>query len=50
MAFTVAAVEMVKNQGKIAFVLPSDLLQVSYAKQLRNFLFDSLSLNCNKCL
>lgn len=43
MAFTVAAVEMVKNQGKIAFVLPSDLLQVSYAKQLRNFLFDSLS-------
>lgn len=43
MAFTIAAVEMVKEQGKIAFILPTDLLQVSYAKQLRDFLFDSLS-------
>lgn len=43
MAFTVAAVEMVKEGGKIAFILPTDLLQVSYAKQLRDFLFNSLS-------
>lgn len=43
MAFTIAAVEMIKEQGKIAFILPTDLLQVSYAKQLRDFLFDSLS-------
>lgn len=43
MAFTIAAVEMVKEQGKIAFILPTDLLQVSYAKQLRDFLFNSLS-------
>ncbi|MGL6056827.1 MAG: Eco57I restriction-modification methylase domain-containing protein [Culicoidibacterales bacterium] len=43
MAFTVAAIEMLKNNGRIAFVLPTDLLQVSYAKQLRQFLFDNLS-------
>lgn len=43
MAFTIAAVEMVKEQGKIAFIVPTDLLQVSYAKQLREFLFDNLS-------
>ncbi|EGO2739282.1 class I SAM-dependent methyltransferase [Enterococcus faecalis] len=43
MAFTIASVEMVKEEGKIAFILPTDLLQVSYAKQLRDFLFNSLS-------
>lgn len=43
MAFTVAAVEMVKDGGKIGFVLPTDLLQVSYAKQLREYLFQMLS-------
>ena len=43
MAFTVASIEMIKKGGKIGFVLPTDLLQVSYAKQLRDYLFDSLS-------
>ncbi|EAD9533460.1 hypothetical protein AF088_14470, partial [Listeria monocytogenes] len=43
MAFTVASIEMIKRGGKIGFVLPTDLLQVSYAKQLRDYLFDSLS-------
>lgn len=43
MAFTVASVEMLKEGGKIAFVLPTDLLQVTYAKQLRQFLFENLS-------
>lgn len=43
MAFTVASVEMLKEGGKLAFVLPTDLLQVTYAKQLRQFLFDNLS-------
>lgn len=43
MAFTVASIELLKEGGKIAFVLPTDLLQVSYAKQLRQFLFENLS-------
>lgn len=43
MAFTVAAVEMLNRGGKIGFVLPTDLLQVSYAKQLREFLFEQLA-------
>lgn len=43
MAFTVASVEMLKEGGKLALVLPTDLLQVTYAKQLRKFLFDNLS-------
>ena len=43
MAFTVASIEMIYDGGKIAFVLPTDLLQVSYAKQLRQFLFENLS-------
>ena len=34
-AFSVATIEMLKPGGKFAFVLPTDLLQVSYAKQLR---------------
>ena len=36
-AFSVATLEMLKAGGKFAFVLPTDLLQVSYAKQLRTF-------------
>ena len=42
-AFTVASIEMLSDGGKIAFILPTDLLQVSYAKQLRQFLFENLS-------
>ncbi|MFB5345769.1 Eco57I restriction-modification methylase domain-containing protein [Enterococcus faecalis] len=43
MAFTVASVELVRDGGKIGFILPTDLLQVSYAKQLRDYLFKNLS-------
>lgn len=42
-AFTIASIEMIKEGGKFAFVLPTDLLQVSYSKQLRAFLLNSLS-------
>ncbi|MCC9694378.1 hypothetical protein HK253_08165, partial [Streptococcus agalactiae] len=37
MAFSVASIEMLKPGGKFTFVLPTDLLQVSYAKQLREY-------------
>ncbi|WP_159593295.1 Eco57I restriction-modification methylase domain-containing protein [Streptococcus halichoeri] len=37
LAFSVASIEMLKPGGKFAFVLPTDLLQVSYAKQLREY-------------
>lgn len=51
-AFTVASIEMLENNGIIAFVLPTDLLQVSYAKELRRFLYSELSevniINFNK--
>lgn len=42
MAFTIASIEMLKENGRIGFVLPTDLLQVSYAKQLRYFLLEQL--------
>ena len=42
-AFTVASIELLKPGGKFAFVLPTDLLQVSYAKQLREYLQRSFS-------
>jgi len=35
-AFTVASIEVLRDGGMLAFVLPTDLLQVSYAKSLRN--------------
>ncbi|WP_203265157.1 Eco57I restriction-modification methylase domain-containing protein [Streptococcus uberis] len=41
-AFTVAGIELCKSGGKFAFVLPTDLLQVSYAKELREFVFKKL--------
>lgn len=41
-AFTVASIEICKPGGKFAFVLPTDLLQVSYAKELRKFIFKEL--------
>lgn len=41
-AFTVASLELLKENGKIAFVLPTDILQVTYAKELREFLFKTL--------
>lgn len=41
-AFTVASIELLSRGGKFAFVLPTDLLQVSYAKELRRFIFKEL--------
>lgn len=41
-AFTIASLQLLKENGKIAFVLPSDILQVSYAKELREYLFKNL--------
>lgn len=37
-SFVVGSSLLLKEKGKIGFVLPAELLQVSYAKQLRNFL------------
>ncbi|MBQ6208145.1 MAG: hypothetical protein IJK52_13800, partial [Oscillospiraceae bacterium] len=36
--FVVGCSQLLKERGKIGFVLPSELLQVSYAKQLRHYL------------
>lgn len=43
-AFTVASIELLAENGIFAFVLPTDLLQVSYAKGLRSFLYNELSI------
>nr|MDD3720428.1 class I SAM-dependent methyltransferase [Candidatus Gracilibacteria bacterium] len=37
-SFVIGSCLLLKEQGKIGFVLPAELLQVSYAKPLRNFL------------
>lgn len=37
-SFVIGSSLLLKEKGKIAFVLPAELLQVSYAKQLREFL------------
>ena len=38
-SFVVGSTQLLKNSGgKIGFVLPAEVLQVSYAKQLRNFI------------
>lgn len=37
-SFVVGASLLLKEKGKIGFVIPAELLQVSYAKQLRSFL------------
>lgn len=37
-SFVVGSSQLLKEQGKIAFVLPAEVLQVSYAQQLREFL------------
>lgn len=36
--FIIGASLLLKEKGKIGFVVPAEILQVSYAKQLRNFL------------
>lgn len=43
MSFTVAAIELLKPGGKLSFVLPSDIFQVSYAKGLREMIFKEFS-------
>ncbi|MEB7660080.1 class I SAM-dependent methyltransferase [Staphylococcus xylosus] len=42
-AFTIASLELIREGGKFAFVLPTDILQVTYAKQLRSYLLNKLS-------
>lgn len=42
-SFVVASTMLLKENGKIGFVLPAELLQVSYAKTLRNYLAHSFN-------
>jgi len=42
-SFLVSCVERLNNDGKIAMVIPAELLQVSYAADLRLFLSNNLS-------
>ena len=37
-AFLVASIQMLKPKGVLAFILPSEILQVNYAKEIREFL------------
>lgn len=39
--FIIGSTLLLKETGKIAFVVPADILQVTYAKQLRNYLIDT---------
>ena len=41
-SFTVASVQLMKDDGKIAFVIPAELLQVKYAEDLRKYLMTHL--------
>ena len=41
--FMVACVHMLSDNGKIAFVIPAEILQVAYAEDLRLFLSNELS-------
>lgn len=41
--FIVSCVNMLSNDGKIAFVIPAEIMQVAYAEDLRLFLADNLS-------
>ncbi len=41
--FMVSCVKMLSNNGKIAFVIPAEILQVVYAEDLRLFLANTLS-------
>lgn len=42
-AFLVASVQLLSNNGKIAFVVPAEILQVAYAEDLRLFLSNALA-------
>ena len=43
MPFVVSSLLTVKNSGKVALVVPAELLQVSYASALRSYLIDNCS-------
>lgn len=40
--FLVASVKLLSQNGKIAFVIPAEILQVAYAEDLRKYLADNL--------
>ncbi|WP_417206195.1 Eco57I restriction-modification methylase domain-containing protein [Akkermansia sp.] len=42
-AFLVASVQLLSENGKIAFVIPAEILQVAYAEDLRFFLSEHLA-------
>lgn len=42
-AFIVACVQLLSEKGKIAFVIPSEILQVAYAEDLRLYLANNLA-------
>lgn len=42
-AFIVACVQLLSNNGKIAFVIPAEILQVAYAEDLRLYLSNNLA-------
>ncbi len=42
-AFLVACVQLLSEKGKIAFVIPAEILQVAYAEDLRLYLADHLA-------
>lgn len=42
-SFVVGSTQLLKDRGKIGFVLPAEILQVSYAKQLRQYLASSFN-------
>jgi len=41
--FLVACVQMLSDHGKIAFIIPAEIMQVAYAEELRLFLSNTLS-------
>ncbi len=42
-AFTVACVQLLSENGKIAFIIPAEILQVAYAEDLRLYLANNLA-------
>lgn len=52
--FVVACTDALRRGGRLGMVLPAELLQVSYASQLRSFLVDSFEritlVTCNRML
>ena len=42
-AFTVAAISLMEDNSKIAFIIPAELFQVKYAEQLRSYLMQNLN-------